>query len=62
MACYTSITSVANNINKFHGVSDFYSGHTPKFDHDKQDIISQLFCRYIKPLLKDVDHPILIQE
>ena len=62
MACYTEIPSVENTINKFHIRSDLSSGYIHKFYHDKKDIIDELFCKYIKPLLKGIDNPALIQE
>ena len=60
MACYRPILSVANTI-KYHIMSDFYSCYIHNFYHDKQDIIDELLCQYIKPSLKDIYHPALIQ-
>ena len=47
---------------KFHIQSDLNSGYIHKFYHSKQDIIDELFCQYIKTLLKDIDNLALIQE
>ena len=62
MACYTLISSVANTINKLNIMSDLNSGYMHIFYHDKQDIIDELCCQYIKPLLNYIDHTELIQE
>ena len=62
MACYTKITSVANTIKKFHIMSYLHYGYIHDFYHDKQEIVYDLFCQYNKPLLRDINHPALIQE
>ena len=62
MACYTTITSVSNNVKKLNIMSDFSYGYIHNLYHDKQDSIDDLFCQYIKPLLKYIDHPALIQQ
>ena len=62
MGCYTEITSVENTIKKFHIMSDVHICYIHNFYHDKQEIIDELFCQYIKPLLKYIDDPVLIQE
>ena len=61
MDCYTSITSALNTIKKLHIMSYFHSGYIHKFYHDKQEIIDDIFCQYIKPLIKYIDHIGLIQ-
>ena len=61
MAYCTEIASVANTIQKLHIQSDLHSGYINNFNHYKQEIIDELFCQYIKPLLKYIDHPELIQ-
>ena len=43
-------------------MSDFHSGYIHNSYCDKQDSIDDLFCHYIKSILKDIDHPALIQE
>ena len=45
MACYTKIYSVSNNIKKLNIQSDLYFGYINNFDHDKQDIIDEIFCQ-----------------
>ena len=42
--------------------SDFNSGCIHKLYHDEQDIIDEMFCQYIKPLFKDIDHTALIRK
>ena len=51
MDCYTEITSVENTIKKLHIQSDLNYGYIHNFYNDKQYIIDELFCKYIKPLL-----------
>ena len=38
------------------------ANHKEMIYHSKQDIIDELFCQYIKPLLKYIDNLALIQE
>ena len=38
------------------------SGYIQNFYHDKIEIIDELFCEHIETLLKDINHPALIQE
>ena len=42
--------------------SDLNSGHVNNLYHEIQWIIDELFYQYIKPLLKYIDHPVLIKE
>ena len=42
-------------------MSDLHSGYIHNLYHDKKYIIDELFLKYIKPLLKDVDPRELIQ-
>ena len=42
-------------------MSDLYSGYINNFNRDKQESIDDLFYQCIKPLLKYIDHPTLIQ-
>ena len=42
-------------------MSDLHYGYIHNFYHDKQEIIDDLFCQYIKPLLKYIGHLALIQ-
>ena len=59
MACYTYITSIANTINKLNTMSNLNSVNIHDLYHNKQESIDDLFYKYIKPLLKDIDHPAL---
>ena len=62
MACYTDIKSIENTKNKLHIMSDIYFGYIHNLYHNKKDIIDDFFCQHIKPLLKDIDNPVLIQK
>ena len=62
MACYTVIIYVANNIKKLHIMFDLNSGYIHNFYHDNQESIDDLFCQWIKPLLKYIDNFELIKE
>ena len=59
---YTEINYVENTINKLHIKSDLHSGYIHNLYHDKQESINDLFCKYIIPLLKDIENPALVQE
>ena len=61
MACYISISYVANTSKKFHIQSNFHTGFKKNFYHDKRDKFDEIFDQYHLPLLKDSDHPALIQ-
>ena len=62
MDCYTSIPYVVKTINKLNIMSNVNFGYMHNFYHDKKDITDEMFCQYIKPLLKYIDYPALIQE
>ena len=61
IACYKKIPYVVNTINKYHIHSYLHYGYIHNFYHDKQEIVDEIFCQYIKPLLKYIGHPTLIQ-
>ena len=61
MACYTKISSVANTKNKFYILSNFHYVYQQKFYHDKQEIIEK-YIWILYSLIKNIDHPELIQE
>ena len=61
MACYTVAYSVANTLNKFHIESNFYTFYKQNFYNDKRDKFDEIFDQYYLPLLKNIDHPALIQ-
>ena len=56
MDCYTKIPFVANTTNKLHMIYNLNSGYIHNFYHDKKEIIDELFCQHIEPLLKDINH------
>ena len=41
---------------------DFHSSYIHNFYNDKQEIIDELFLKYIKPLFKNIDYPELFKE
>ena len=61
MAYYTGILSVATTIKQFHIIYYLHYGYIHNFYYNKQEVIDELFCQYIKHLLKDIDHPAFIQ-
>ena len=61
LECYTEISSVANNINKFHIQYNFHCVYIHNFCNYKQEVFDDLSYRYHPPLLKYVDYPTLIQ-
>ena len=62
MDCYVEIPYIENNIKKLNIKTDMHSGYKHNLYHYKQEIIDEMFCQYIKPLFKNIDHPELIQE
>ena len=42
-------------------MSDVHFGSIRNFYHYKKENIYNLFCKYIKPLLKNIDRIVLIQ-
>ena len=62
MAGYTSIPSVVNTLKTLHIWSNFNFSYMRNLYRDKQDIVDELFCKYIKPLLKYIDNPALNKE
>ena len=61
IACYKEVASVANTTKKLHIQFELHSGYINNFYYDKQEIIDELFCQYIKLLLKYIDHHASIQ-
>ena len=61
MSCYRAIPYAANNFkiiticNRFH--TEFVSTNC----NDKEDAFIYIFGQYIKPNMKEIDHPALIQ-
>ena len=43
-------------------MSDLNSGYIHNFYHDKLETIDDMFCQYIKTLIKYIDHIVLIKE
>ena len=43
-------------------MSGFHVGYIHNLYPDKQESIHDIFCQFIKPLIKDIDPPELIQE
>ena len=62
MACYTSISSVANTIQKFQILYHLHYIYQQNLYHDKQEVVDKLFYEYHPPLLKYIGHTELIQE
>ena len=62
MACYIEIYSVANTLKKIHIQSSLHTGYKKSFYHDKRDKFYGIFDQYHIPLLRDINHPALIQE
>ena len=62
MECYKEIYYASNTIKKLHIQSNLNSGYIHNFYHDKKGSIDDMFYQYHIPLLKDIDHPALIQE
>ena len=61
ISCYKEIPYVSNTINKLHIMSGLNFGYIHNLYHDKQVIIDDMFCQYIKPVLKYSYNPALIQ-
>ena len=53
---------VANTIKKFHIWYILHSVCKQKLNHDKQEIIDELFYQYHLPLLTYINHPKLVTE
>ena len=58
----TEIYSVTNTTKKLHIQSDLHLVYKQNFYHDKEKEMYELFDEYHIPLLKDIDHPELIQQ
>ena len=62
MACYTAIFSIVNTLKKSHIQSNLYTVYKQNLYNNKRDKSDENFYQYYLPLLKDINHPVLIQE
>ena len=62
MAKNIAISSVSNNINKFHIRSNFHSLYHQELYKYKQKEIDDLFIEYLVPVIGYLDHPAVIKE
>ena len=62
MLCYTLMSFVENTLKKFHIQSNLYNFYKHNFYHNKRDKFDEHFDQYHLHLLKDIDHPALIQK
>ena len=62
MTCTTTITSTSNTLKNLAVNESFHSSYIQTQFNDKKETIINIFSASSEPLLKDINHPELIQE
>ena len=62
MTCTTTIPSTSNTLKNLAVNEGFHSSYIQTELNDKKEMILNIFSAYVEPLLKDINHPALLQE
>ena len=62
MTCINKITSISNTLKNLVVNKSLHYSYIKKESNDKNEMIINIFSAYIVPLLKDINHPALLQE
>ena len=62
MICSTTITSTSNTLKNLAVNKSFHYSYIQREYNDKNETIINIFSEYVEPLLKDINHPALLQE
>ena len=62
MACYRAIPYAANNFKIITMCNCLHTEFASTYYNDKEDAFIYIFGQYIKPNMKEIDHPALIKE
>ena len=62
MTCTTAITYISNTLNKFLLQYDLHSSYNQTKYIYEEEIIHNIFSKYVEPLLNYINHPELVQE
>ena len=58
----TTILSTSNTLKNLAANKSFHSSYIQREYNDKKGIIIKIFSEYVEPILKDINHPALLQE
>ena len=62
MSCHKAIPSVANTLKSITICNFLQTEFSPTYYNDKGDEFIYIFGKYINPYMKEIYHPIFIQE
>ena len=62
MICSTRIPSTSNPLKNLAVNKSFHYSYIQREYNDKNETIINIFSEYVEPLLKDINHPALLQE
>ena len=62
MICYTTITSTSNTLKNLLVNASFHYSYTQREFTDKKDTIIDILSAYVEALIKEINHPSLLQE
>ena len=62
MTCTAAITSISNTLKKLLLQYNFNSSYNQTKYIGKEEIIHNIFSKYVEPLLNYISHPTLVQE
>ena len=61
MTCTTTIHSTSNTLKNLAVNKSFHSSYIRREFNDKEEMIINILSAYLEPLLKDINHPELLQ-
>ena len=62
MTCINKIPSASNRLDNFFLNKGLHYSYIQREFNEKQEMINNIFSSYVEPLLKDINHPALLQE
>ena len=62
MICSTTIPPTSNTLKKFLVNTSFHSLYIQNECNDRKEDIINIFSAYVEPLIKEINHPVLLQD
>ena len=62
MTCISKMPSASNTLKKLLLNKKLHSSYIQREFNEKEEIINIIFSSYVEPLLKEINHPIFLQE
>ena len=62
MLCYTTINSTSNTLKNLVINSNYHSSYSTQEFNTKKEQTSNIFNTYVTPKIKEINHPVFLQE